>query len=230
MLNVDAVTVHQNSLEHHVAQGKAWLAVSANGKNTAAISYAALELRFAIERLAIHYWALLLGRKPEEKDMTDVGSFKRIENRIYELAGHQRDINGHFEFMRVVLNAMAIEAPFITPNIGALSRFWHDCSELCHIGWPLASTVEKVQSEAFQGLSEIATSLSLQVSSLGWPSLTDPSFRTLRDQFVAGALSKEGVVAELKKIGVWARAEFPDGRMEFVGQPIEKAAPGPQAS
>jgi hypothetical protein len=228
MLTVEVVAIHQNSLEHHVAQGTAWLAASSQGKNTAAISYAALELRFAIERIAIHYWAVLLGRKPEEKDMTDIDSFKKIENRIYQLAGHQREINGHFEFMRVVLKAMAIDASFITPNIGTLSRYWHDCSELCHVGWPLASSVEQVQANAFRGLSEVAQSLSLQVASLGWPSLTDPGFQRLRDQFVAGALSADQVVSELKKAGVWARAEFPDGRMEFIGQPIEKTETNPE--
>lgn len=80
---------HQPQLAHHVRQGLAWLSASGNGENTAALSYAAFELRFAVERLVIHYWAALLDRKPEEQDLRDIQSFKRVERRIYELAGHR---------------------------------------------------------------------------------------------------------------------------------------------
>lgn len=99
----DVSTKHSPELAHHVRQGIAWLSASAEGENTAALSYAAFELRFAIERLAVHYWRALLNRTPEEKDLRDIESFKRVERRIYELAGHQREIDGHFEFMRICL-------------------------------------------------------------------------------------------------------------------------------
>lgn len=71
--------VHNNDLLHHIQQGSFWLNESAQGDNTAALSYAALEFRFAIERLAVHYWANLLGRKPESDDFKDIESFKRAE-------------------------------------------------------------------------------------------------------------------------------------------------------
>ena len=53
---------------------------SANGagENTAALSHAAFELRTALERLAVHYWATLLDRKPEEQDLREIASFKRV--------------------------------------------------------------------------------------------------------------------------------------------------------
>ena len=107
----DLRTHHQTELGHHVLQGQTWLTESAEGENTAALSYAALELRFAAERLAVHYWRALLGRRPVEVELRDIASFKRIENRIYELAGHQKEIDGHFEFMRVILSAMKIDIP-----------------------------------------------------------------------------------------------------------------------
>src|SRR5512135_1231363 len=97
----DLSTQHNLDLAHHVRQGVTWLSMSSEGENTAALSYAAFELRFAIERLGVHYWAALLNRKPEEQDLRDIESFKRVERRIYELAGHQKEIDDHFEFMRI---------------------------------------------------------------------------------------------------------------------------------
>ena len=207
----DVSTKHSSDLAHHVRQGHAWLSVSAGGENTAALSYAAFELRFAVERLALQYWRDLLERKPEFDDFRDIESFKRIERRIYELAGHQREIDSHFEFMRIVLGAMKIDTPFHTPKIGELSKYWHACSELCHIAWPLSSSVTEVQSIAFSNLTEVATSLATQVNSLGWPVLKDTSFKELRNRFIAGTASASDLLAHVQRIGLWARAEFPDG-------------------
>jgi hypothetical protein len=171
----------------------------------------------------VHYWAALLGRRPEEGDLRDIESFKRIERRIYELGGHQKDIDGHFAFMRAVMAAMQIDAPFTTPNIGVLTRYWHECSELCHIGWPLASAVEELRTVAFERLTKIAEDLSAHTRSLGWPVLSNPAFSALRDRYVAGQLTEAELMAELQRTGIWARAEYPDGRMHFVGQPVAKA-------
>ena len=145
----------------------------------------ALELRFAVARIALHYWAALLDRKPEEQDLCDIESFKRVERRIYELAGHQRKIDGHFAFMRVVLGAMKIDVPFHTPKIGMLSKYWHECSELCHIAWPLSSSAPELRKASFSALTEIAGSLSVHVQSLGWTVLKDAAFVDLCDRFIA---------------------------------------------
>lgn len=212
---------HQNDLSHHISQGIAWLATSAEGEETAALSYAAFELRFGIERLAVHYWASLLNRKPEADDLHDIGSFKRIEKRIYELAGHQREIDGHFEFMRIVLGALRIDASFLTPQIGKLSSYWHDCSELCHVGWPLACSAPQVRKAAFESLSAIAQALSAQVASMGWPVLQDAAFVDLRNKFVRGDASREDVLAYIQRTGLWARATYPDGKApHFVGEAV----------
>ena len=214
-------THHQPDLAHHVRQGVAWLSASAEGENAAALSYAAFELRFAVERLAIHYWAVLLDRKPEEHDLRDIGSFKRVERRIYELGGHQREIDGHFAFMRIILDAMKIDMPFRTPKVGALSKYWHECSELCHIAWPLSCAVPEVRRAAFAMLTEIAASLSAHVQSLGWPVLRDAAFTELRNRFIAGEATANDVLAYARRTGLWARAEFTDGREpQFVGEPV----------
>lgn len=221
----DISTHHKPDLARHIRQGIAWLSASAEGEDTAALSYAAFELRFAIERLAVHYWRALLNRKPEEQDLRDIESFKRIERRIYKLAGHQKEIDGHFEFTRVVLRAMKIDATLHTPQIGRLSSHWHECSELCHIGWPLACSVPEERRRAFANLTEISGSLSAHVSSLGWPVLQDSAFAELRNRFIAGDASSEDVLAHIQRTGLWARAEFPDGRAaQFVGEPVAPSA------
>lgn len=223
----DVSTQHNLDLAHHVRQGAAWLSASAEGENTAALSYAAFEFRFAVERLAVHYWASLLNRKPEENDMRDIDSFKRVERRIYELAGHQNEIDGHFEFMRIVLGVMKIDMPFHTPKIGELSKYWHECSELCHIAWPLSCSVSEVRNIAFANLHKISQSLSVHVSSLGWPILKDAAFTELRNNFIAGNVSASDVLAYVQSTGLWARAEFPDGRpSQFVGDPVVPCAMG----
>jgi hypothetical protein len=217
----DIKTQHEPNLAHHVQQGQGWLSASVEGENTAALSYAALELRFAIERIAVHYWASLLNRKPEEHDLRDIESFKRIERRIYELAGHQKEIDGHFEFMRIVLRALKINSQFHTPNIGKLSNYWNECSELCHIGWPLACSVSEVRKQVFSKLTEISNELEQHVSSLGWPVFHDAAFTELRNQYIAGKVTKEDVRAHIEKTGLWAQAEYPDGRQaHFVGEAV----------
>ena len=222
----DVSTHHQPDLAHHVHQGKAWLSASAEGENTAALSYAAFELRFAVERLAIHYWAALLDRKPEEHDLRDIESFKRVERRIYELGGHQGEIDGHFAFMRIVLCAMRIDMPFHTPKIGSLSKYWHECSELCHIAWPLSCAVPELRKAAYSALAEIAEALAVHVQSLGWPVLRDAAFANLRDKFIAGDATADDVLAHVQRTGLWAKAEFTDGRAaQFVGEPVPLIEP-----
>lgn len=217
----DVSTHHQPDLAHHVRQGEAWLLVSAEGENTAALSYAAFELRFAVERLAIHYWAALLDRRPEDQDLRDIKSFKLVERRIYDLGGHQGEIDGHFEFMRIVLGAMKIDAPFHTPKIGALSKYWQECSELCHIAWPLSCTVPEQRKTAYSTLIKIAETLSSNVQSLGWPILKDAAFANLRNRYIAGNATADDVLAHVQRTGLWAQAEFTDGRApQFVGKPV----------
>jgi hypothetical protein len=218
-------------LKHHVMQASAWLAQSSEGANTVALSYAAFEFRLAIERLGIHYWAELLSRPLEEKDFRNISSFKRIENRIYELAGHQKEIDGHFEFMRVVLRLLKIDRKLPTPKLGLFSKYWHRCSELCHISWSLASGDSQLVAGSYEELRVVEALLIEQLTDLtGWPRIADSSFVDLKTSFVNGLANTEDVQRYLEERGVWARSEYNNGRpSQFVGQPsppkVEKDKP-----
>lgn len=207
---------------HHVVQGAAWLQKSDHGTNSTALSYTAFEFRLAIERLAVHYWTQLLKRRPEAEDFRDICSFKRIEQRIYSLGGHQKEIIGHFEFMRIVLNLLEIKGDLVTPDLGQLAKQWHRCSELCHISWTLACSAPQMQSAALQTLESIEKFLTEQIGGLGsWPIIHDPTFADLRDRYVAGEVNPCDIEAYLKKVGLWTRVEYKDGRpSEFVGKAI----------
>jgi hypothetical protein len=174
----------------------------------------------------VHYWGALLNRRPQEHELRDIESFQRIERRIYELAGHQKEIDSHFEFARILLNAMKIDLSFYTPKINELSSGWHKCSELCHISWPLGSSVQELRKQLFANLTEISQELSVQASSaIGWPILHDAQLIELRTKFIAGQVTKEDVLAQLQQRGMWAQAEFKDGRAFSVGEPISPSVP-----
>lgn len=222
----DVSKEHSLDLSHHVRQGITWLSASNCGQNTAALSYAAFEFRFAIERLALHYWTILLNRRFEESDLREIGSFKRIERGIYKLAGHQKDIDRHFEFMRIFIGALKIDIPLHTPNIGELSRLWHERSELCHIGWPLACSVDEVRKGSFSKLTETSTLLSTLVGSLGWPMLQDASLSELRNRFVADKASVKDVTNYIHQKGLWASVEYPNRKPpKFIDEPVAPNAP-----
>ena len=220
--NLDAIRAqHTSDLTHHIQQGQAWLAASNCGENTAMLSYAALELRLAIERLAIHYWTGLLDRPLTDEDLRDFESFSRGQRRIFAEAGHQQLIDAHFAFMRIVLNVLNVETPLCTPNMGELARHWQISSNCCHIAWTLGCNSMEVRSAAFEDLSTISGTLSVLVGGLGWPVLKDAEFMALRDRFVAGQALSDDVHAELKRRGIWAQVEYPDGRpSHFVGDPL----------
>lgn len=220
---VNVLKSHHNELEHHVNQAKTWLENSKEGENTAFLSYAALELRFAIERLAVHYWATLCSSDSNELDLQNIKSFERLERKIYDLGGHQKEINAHFEFMRVIMEEMKIDLPFHTPNIGRLSKYWHDCSELCHIIWPLSCSVLAARQQAHRILIEVASVLETQIKSLGWPILEHQPFIALRDGFVAGKVSRDDILAWVRENGMSAEIEFPGKQVIPHGISIEPA-------
>ena len=219
-------TKHSPGLSHHVDQALGWLGECAEGENTSALSYAALELRYGIERVAIHYWCALLARPLRDGDLRVMSSFKTLERRIYELAGHQREIEAHFQFMRVFLSELKIEVPLETPKIGRLSSAWHDCSEVCHIGWPMESAAEGVAAATLTRLREVAVMLQGYVASLGWPVLSDPPIVKLRNKFVLGQATADDIRKYMREVGVWAKVDYPDGRpSHFIGEAVPPEAP-----
>lgn len=143
------VSVRSMDLKHHLEQAKAWLSVCDGGKNTSYLSYAAFELRLAAERLVLQYWADLHPNGIEDKDLRDIRSFKSIQARIYELGGNQKEIDALFSFYQILMRLLQIPSKIVTPNIGRLQRHWHDCSELCHISWSIASYDTSAQQEQY---------------------------------------------------------------------------------
>lgn len=111
-----------SALEHHVKQASVWLAASDTGKNAVPLAYAALELRFAIERLAVHYWAGLVRGTEAEAELMNIGAFKTIENRIYALAGHQREIDKSIEFTELMCGMIGVTLPNGRPNLPVLKK------------------------------------------------------------------------------------------------------------
>jgi hypothetical protein len=213
---------HQPDLMHHVRQAKAWLLSAAGaGENTAALSYAALELRFAVERLAVHYWAQLLGNKLGPKSMREIESFKGIEASIRKLAGHQRQVDRHFELIRLMMRELGIDTPLVTANIGQLKRFWQVCSEMCHIAFPLLCSVAEVREQAVKNLHEIAESMTTYAEAAGWPQLGDNAqFYELHRNYLSGKVEAELVLESLRKAGLWASYEEPGKPPQFIGKAV----------
>jgi hypothetical protein len=219
---LDISFAHAPDLSHHLKQGSAWLVESDAGEKTTALSYAALEFRYQIERLTVHYWVDLLGENRTSSDLKDIESFSKLEAKVRELGGHQLQVNGHFEFMRVVFRILKIDWNLRTPNVGQLRKHWHTCSGLCHIGWPLSSGALIVRQSAYASLVSVRDALAEQLSGLcSWPSIKDPAFEELRQRFLSGRASPADVQSYLQASGIWARVEYPDGRpSQFVGESV----------
>ena len=219
------VSVRNMDLGHHLDQATAWLSMSDNGKSTTYLSYAAFELRLTTERLVLQYWAALHPNGIEERDLRDIRSFKGIQARIYELGGNQKEINALFSFYAILMKLLQIPSRIVAPNIGHLQRLWHDCSELCHIAWSIASYDAAVQQEQYSLLSRIHAELQQSINSIvGWPHISDAAFLELKDRFVAGQAHEEDVRAYLKRTGVWAKYTPKEGGpSSFVGKAIPPA-------
>ena len=224
---------HDPTLAHHVRQAEGWLEKSESGTKTAALSYAALELRYSIERLAVYYWTSLLNRRLTHEEAESIGTYKKLERRLYELGGHQKQIDGHFAFLRSVMNVMKIPGNLPTPNLGVLSEHWHACSEVCHVSWPLGCSADSYREVVFQKLSEVRDTVAPLVEGdmLGWPVIHDPTFASIRDGFIAGTASEAEVVAYSETHGLWARLyDKDDNPVRFVGEAIPPRAPTASAA
>ncbi|MES2933648.1 MAG: hypothetical protein V4805_09195 [Pseudomonadota bacterium] len=215
----DLNLLHQPTLNHHLFQAKYWLDASLQGENTANMSYAALELRFTIERLAVHYWATISNQTLGQIDLTDL-KFDNVRRRVIEIAGHQKKINSHFIFAKILINHIKIDPYIHTPNLGDLHSFWSDCSEMCHIGWPLRIFGNEDSKIHFERLLEIARNLTDSIQSLSWPLFDDPEIDALRQKFIADKISAEVVVEYLNRKGVYAVFESNTGARQFIGEPV----------
>jgi hypothetical protein len=210
------------SLNYHYEEGKAWLGHCNAGISTTALSYAAFEFRLAIERIVLQYWYALSPGGIEEKDLKDIRSYKSIENRIYQLAGHQKQIDARFEFAHIVLEALKIDWPIITPNLSRFSSYWHQCSELCHVAWTLVSENEKLVQEVYSTLQEISQFLEVYINGVvNWMRVEEMPFREVEEKFITGIATADDIRKYLAEKGAWARVEYADARPpHFIGEAI----------
>ena len=207
---------HTPTLAHHVAQAEAWLSLADGGNNTAAVAYAALELRFAIERLAVHYWAGLVVGTEDESELMDIGPFNKIESRIYELAGHQKKIDRGFEFSEVLCAMIGVSLLTGKPNMPTLRRHWHGCSEMCHIGWALACVTPSVGQDSYDTLQKAKIDIAQMVAGIaGLPRMNSPTLHKLQRDFINGEANVEDIRAYVAAEGLHAQYTPAGG-----GQPI----------
>jgi len=213
--------IRSAKLDHHLRQAQTWLRECDQGERSAMLSYAAFELRLAVERLAVHYWREITKDEPGEGSPQEVRSFKKLKSDIYRLGGHQLKINRLYEFVRIFMNALEIDKELSTPDIGRLSSYWSTCSEMCHIYGNIVCGVEVWRRETFAIPTEIASSLEGYVSSLGWPKIVDSSFVDLKKGFMEGRVDEAEVVAFLQDRGVWAQTVYDDRReSQIIGRVI----------
>jgi hypothetical protein len=207
---------HTSTLAHHVAQADAWLALADAGNNTAPVGYAALELRFAVERLAVHYWAGLVAGTEDEKELMDIGPFNKIESRIYELAGHQKKIDRGFEFAETLCAMIGVTLPPGRPNMPTLRRHWHSCSEMCHIGWALSCVTPSVGRDSYETLRKAKEDIAQMVAGIGGlPRMDSPKLHKLQRDFINGQANADDIRAYVAEEGLHAQYTPPGG-----GQPI----------
>ena len=84
----------------------------------------------------------------------------------------------------------------------------------------------RVSVSAYLSLSAIAEELTLQVQSMGWPTLQEQGFAELRNRYVAGTVTKADVLEAIARSGLWARVEYSDGREpHFLGEPVPVSTP-----
>jgi hypothetical protein len=208
---------------YHLVEGKAWLEKSAQGQNTTALCYAGFEFRLQIERIGVQHWSALKPGGIEAKDLLDAGKFKSIENYIYKLAGHQRELNTRYEYTRILTDLLQIPCKIVTPQLGKLSSYWHECSEFCHIASSFYLTTPEVAKMAYEFLVEVCEFLDEQTSGLITIGRL-PECGELEKQFISGEITTEELKTKIAEMGLWARVVYDDGRPnEFVGKAIPPA-------
>jgi hypothetical protein len=227
-MEVIASLKRSRQIGYHCAEAELWLAASKEGGNTTPLSYAAFELRLEIERIAVELLVRVQGGRLYPEDVHSLGSFKRLEDRIYQLAGHQRLIDRKLEFVNLMFTALKIDRRVPRINVGELKEAWHDCSKLCHNEWSLVSdspTGSEVAKDAFGIISEIQKRVrSIVDAGITWLNVADASFKEIQDQYVNGDIDADRVNAWFADRGLWGTVTEPDGTTRFVGTAIPPRA------
>jgi hypothetical protein len=209
---------------YHCAEAELWLAASNGGVNTTPLSYAAFELRLEIERIAVELLLHIQGGKLLSEDVRSLGTFRRLEDRIYELAGHQRLIDRKVEFINLMLSALQLDRRMQRINVGELKEAWQDCSRLCHIEWSLvvdSPMSTAVAQEAFSIISKIQIRVrSIVDEGVSWFNIADASFADVQTRYVEGEIDADSVRSWFTEHGLWSTITGPDGVAKFVGIPL----------
>lgn len=210
-------------VDYHFKEGKAWLTKSAQGQNTTALCYAAFEFRLQIERIGLQHWSALKPGGIEGKDILNAGKFKTIENNIYKLAGHQQELNVRYEYTRILADLLKITGEIVTPELGKLSLYWHECSNFCHIASSFGLTSTELAKNAYEVLIEVCDFLGKQLSGLITIGRL-PDCSELEKQFMDGEITTEDLKRKITETGLWARIEYDDRPNEFIGEAIPPEA------
>lgn len=227
-MNVVASLTRSRQIGYHCAEAELWLAASNGGANTTPLSYGAFELRLEIERIAVELLVRIRGDRLLPEDVRSLGTFRRLEDRIYELIGHQLLIDRKVAFINLMLAALQVEHRLQRIHVGELKDAWHDCSKLCHIEWSLVAdspTGASVAQDAFGIISGIQQKVRAIVDAgVSWFKVADASFAELQERYVRGDIDNEYVRAWFANRGIWSTITDPDGTTRFVGVPISPQA------
>ena len=194
-------------LGHHVSQARAWLDAVENRKNSAFVSYAAFEIRLAVERICMQYYVKLIENKTAKLNPSKLQSFKSMQKEITRIVGKQDIINKQFEFARTVLKLLGINISMPTPNFERLIKIWADCSDPCHISWNLieASGKEFPNFDPVADLTAYANELDTYIAATAyWFQIHDNGLANLRNRFECGENIKAELNEYLQKTGMKA--------------------------
>jgi hypothetical protein len=205
----------EGGLAFHYRQGLAWLQASETGAYSTPLAYAAFEFRLAIERVAFEFLVRVQGLEETKKELLKLRSFKSVERRIRQLAGHQREIDRAIEFINIVMREAGAKFTTAKVDVGRLSNYWHECSEFCHIFFTLASAAgnKDFAATAYEKLAEVEGFLGPLCNSVvsWWGKPEEPSFQELQAGFISGLIDEAKVTAKLRETGVWGLYTAPDG-------------------
>ena len=226
-MDVIVSLTRRSQIGYHVAEAEAWLDACENGARTTLLAYAAFELRLEIERIAIELLARIRGDQLLAEDYAAIRSFDRMERRIYDLEGHQLELDRKVAFSNVLLEQLKVETRIQAINLGRLRRSWHESSELCHVSWSLLAdspNQEAIIADKYRAMSEIRQFVRAIIDKgIGWPRIADPTFADLQERYATGTANDDDVRAWTRERGIYA-TESKSGVTEFVGTPVPRAA------
>jgi hypothetical protein len=189
----------------HIEAGQAWRRAGEPSLQHAALVYAALEFRCAIERLVLELYIVIAPEAAAAPDkLRDFGSLVAL---VHQDAGNKRRLWRVLTFNEVYARVV-IGLPFqmAVPDIGSLHRLWSRLSEYCHRQLVLAQTwdAEAWVRAGYAELHRAETTLwSLVVQQRrGWldPETMPVEMQQERERFLASSEDAETLERRLRLI------------------------------